>query len=499
MTAADLMALQFMQASLGCIVAGCGAWGILTLACRHWPVLSLSRWVWLVAQTLTVAAFLLVLAPQSAQLSVIPVIEVVPAQQTAAAPVEAAAMATTDTTPAADNASGLWLVRAAQVWLALYLAGVCVATGRLLLAQRALRRLIDGASRLTELASHDGFGAGHPGVAVFETGLAVSPMLVGVWRPVLLVPRHLRDFDLLQQQMIIAHELTHLRRHDPLWMAASIASQTVLWFNPAIRKLGERLTWAQELSCDQQVLAGRSPPQRHAYASALVSQLKLQQGAFGAALAFGGLSATTLTARMLLIRQGAARAIGLPGRCTVVAGFGAVFAASLLLQPAFAWHIPDTVSLANPLPVDWRPPLEQPRVTSFFGVVSALRPSGHHGIDFAAKRGTPVVACADGKVVGSTDLYAGGAKYGKTIMIAHANGLSSLYAHLDRRLVAKGDTVKAGQLIGMSGASGKVTGPHLHFEVRDGSRSVDPETVLAGLDSYATQGALRARTALSAH
>jgi murein DD-endopeptidase MepM/ murein hydrolase activator NlpD len=498
MMAADLMALQFMRASLACVLAGSAAWGILALACRRWPVLAISRPVWLLAQILTVAAFLLVLAPQSAQLSVMPAIEVAPVQQTAAAPFEPAAMAATDTTPVAADASGLWLVRAAQGWLVLYLAGVCAATGRLLLAQRALRRLVHGAFRLTDLGSHDGFGGEHPGVAVFETGLAVSPMLIGLWRPVLLLPCHLRDFEVLQQQMIIAHELTHLRRHDPLWMAASIAAQTILWFNPAIRKLGERLTWAQELSCDQQVLAGRPQPERHAYASALVSQLKLQQGAFGAALAFGGLSAATLTARMLLIRQGGAITIALSARCALVAGFGAVFAASLLLQPAFAWRMAGAAPLIGPSPIEWRAPLEQARVTSFFGVVSALRPAGHHGIDFAAKRGTPVVASADGRVVDSTDLYSGGAKYGKTILIAHANGLRSLYAHLDRRQVAEGDVVKAGQLIGTSGATGKVTGPHLHFEVRDGSRIVDPETVLAGLDAYATPDALRARAALSA-
>ena len=195
--------------------------------------------------------------------------------------------------------------------------------------------------RLADLSSHPGFGAEQASaVAVFETDLAVSPMLIGVWRPVLLLPRHLREFDVLQQQMIVAHELTHLRRNDPLWMAASIAAQTVLWFNPAMRKLGERLTWAQELSCDQQVLAGRPQPQRQAYAAALVGQLKLQQRAFGTALAFGGFSATSLTARMLLIRQGGARATGALARCAVVGGFAAVFAASLVLQPAFAWRIP---------------------------------------------------------------------------------------------------------------------------------------------------------------
>jgi murein DD-endopeptidase MepM/ murein hydrolase activator NlpD len=495
----DLMALQLAQASLGCVIAGCGAWGLLTLASRRWPALASSRPAWLLAQLLTVAAFLILLAPQRVPLSVLPAIELVPAQQAAAAPFEPQAAAPIDTAPATDDSSGPWQVRAAQAWLALYLAGVCIATARLLLAQRSLGRLVRSASSLADLSGHDGFGDLRPDLAVFETSLPVSPMLIGAWCPILLLPRHLRDFDVLQQRMIIAHELTHLRRHDPLWMAASIASQTLLWFNPAMRKLGERLTWAQELSCDRHVLDGRPPRQRQAYAAALVSQLKLQQRAFGPALAFGGFSAISLTARVLLIRQGGARGLDALGRCAVAAGFAGVFAASLVLQPAFAWRIPDAAPLADPVRVEWRAPLEHLRVSSFFGVVSPLVPAGHHGIDFSARTGTPVMASADGRVVGSTDLDAGGAKYGKTIEIAHANGLRSFYAHLDRRLVAVGDIVRAGQQIGMSGATGKVTGPHLHFEVRHEGQSVNPESVLAGLDAYATRGALRARAALAAH
>jgi murein DD-endopeptidase MepM/ murein hydrolase activator NlpD len=378
----------------------------------------------------------------------------------------------------------------------LYVAGVCVAGARLGLAQRALRRLLHGATRVGDLGAHEGFTAiPATGVAVFETGLAISPMLVGVWRPVLLLPRHLRDFSPVQQQMIVAHELTHLRRRDPLWMAASIAAQTVLWFNPAMRKLAERLTWAQELGCDQQVLAGRVQPQRQAYAAALVGQLKLQRVAFGGALAFGGFNGATLAARIMMIRQGGATALGAVGRSAMLAGFGAMFAASLALQPAFAWRIPDVAAPAASAKVEWRAPLERPRISSFFGVVSPLRPQGHQGIDFAAKTGTPVLASADGRVVSSTDLDPGGAKYGKTILVAHANGLETLYAHLDRRLVAAGDVVSAGQVIGMSGATGKVTGPHLHFEVRQGGQALNPESVMAGLDTRATASALRARAA----
>jgi murein DD-endopeptidase MepM/ murein hydrolase activator NlpD len=496
MTAADMMALQFVLAALGCIVAGCAAWFLLALACRRWPALAMSRSAWLLAQLLTVAAFVAVLAPQRAELSVLPAIELTPAPQSTAVapgPLESAPSAGPSET---DDASGDWLVFAAQAWLLLYVAGVCVAGARLALAQRALRRLVQRATPVDDLGAHLGFAAlPRPEVAVFETDLAISPMLVGVWRPLLLLPRHLRDFDPIQQQMIVAHELTHLRRRDPLWMAASIAAQTVLWFNPAMRQLGERLTWAQELGCDRQVLAGRVQPQRQAYAAALVSQLKLQRVAFGGALAFGGFNGATLSARIMMIRHGGGAALGTVGRSALLLGFGAVFAASLALQPAFAWRIPDVPASPGPAQVEWRAPLERPRVSSFFGVVSPLRPHGHRGIDFAARTGTPVLASADGKVVSSTDLDAGGAKFGKTILVAHANGLESFYAHLDRRVVAGGDFVKAGQVIGMSGATGKVTGPHLHFEVRQAGHVTDPQSVLAGLEAGATASSLRARAA----
>lgn len=475
MSGFDLFALQFLQACLGCVVAAGAAWAMLTLACRRWPALAMSRTAWLLAQALAVTALLTVLAPQRESLSVMPVIEFESVSPAPAAPIPR----TLPETP--SDAPVIWLGLAAQAWLAIYLAGAGAAVVRLMLAQRALRRLVRGATRLT---CHEASAS----LAVFETELAVSPMLIGVLRPVLLLPRHLRDFDTVQRQMIVAHELAHLQRRDPLWMAASIAAQTALWFNPAMRALGARLAWAQELGCDRDVLVGRPQQQHRAYASALVGQLKLQRIVFGPALAFGGAS---VAARMLMIRQGGAPSAGIAARAALLAGFGTVLAASLALQPAFAWRLPKPS--AAPAPVKWRAPLEQMRVSSFYGTVSSLRSSSHHGIDLIARTGTPVMASADGVVVASTDLDPGGAKYGKTILIAHANGFASFYAHLDRRAVAAGQAVEAGQVIGTSGATGKVTGPHLHFEVRESDNPVNPETVLAGLGANATASALRSR------
>jgi murein DD-endopeptidase MepM/ murein hydrolase activator NlpD len=91
----------------------------------------------------------------------------------------------------------------------------------------------------------------------------------------------------------------------------------------------------------------------------------------------------------------------------------------------------------------------------------------HNGLDFAASIGTPILAADDGVVsgVGNNDLYCPKGAYGKFITIDHTNGLTTLYGHLSRQLVKKGDIVKRGQVVGYSGQTGYATGPHLHFTV----------------------------------
>ena len=94
----------------------------------------------------------------------------------------------------------------------------------------------------------------------------------------------------------------------------------------------------------------------------------------------------------------------------------------------------------------------------------------HGGVDFsgAGISGTPVYAVSDGYVVISTAKMENGEyiSYGNYILIAHYNGLYTLYAHLSSRSVSAGDTVSQGQVIGTVGSTGNSTGPHLHFEVR---------------------------------
>jgi murein DD-endopeptidase MepM/ murein hydrolase activator NlpD len=99
----------------------------------------------------------------------------------------------------------------------------------------------------------------------------------------------------------------------------------------------------------------------------------------------------------------------------------------------------------------------------------------HSGVDLLALTGTPVHAAADGVVTHAE--WSG--RYGKLVVISHGNGLETYYAHLSRFSVVPGQDVRLGQEIGYSGATGRVTAPHLHYEVRMRGTPVNPYPYLS--------------------
>lgn len=99
----------------------------------------------------------------------------------------------------------------------------------------------------------------------------------------------------------------------------------------------------------------------------------------------------------------------------------------------------------------------------------------HKGLDFAARSGSPIMAVTDGKVVMARPYYG----YGNLVIVKTPTGKRVLYAHQSRMLVKRGQTVKAGQVIGKVGSTGHSTGPHLHLEVRtDKDRAFNPTKFL---------------------
>lgn len=495
---------RFAVACAGSLVLAFALSMLLRLAARRWPALLAHRSVWLGGQAAVVVVFVLAVAP-------LPRSAIAPALTLPAPAAERASMTAQDvlppltqTTPslppppAQDPFDTAWRYLPAA-WLAAYLAGLAfhaaqrLRTGRRWTMLLRQTRLVDDA----ELRSWPGMTPAQRGLiagrlTVRTIDLPISPMLHGVQHPCLLLPAHVSALDVRQQQMIVEHELTHWRRADPLWLTVSGVLGLLFWFNRPYQRLDGALREAVELGCDDAVLAGASNSERQGYAGALVAQLRRQAG-WQPGVAFGSLGVVGRVQRMR-----AARPPRLSGQGRLLAGAG-VAALALLgaaLQPAFSSSVPAapqalSASLPTSLPDTWRYPLDQPRITSLYGVASPIVPKGHHGIDLAAPRGTPVLAVAAGTVLEATF----DATWGNYVRVDHGGDTSSLLIHLDRIDVVPGQRVKAGDRLGASGASGKATGPHLHLEYWEGWQRLDPVQMLPDLLQHATTKAIARREA----
>ena len=124
----------------------------------------------------------------------------------------------------------------------------------------------------------------------------------------------------------------------------------------------------------------------------------------------------------------------------------------------------------------FQPPAEA-EISGVFGsarVFNGVKKSQHTGLDFRVTTGTPIVASNSGKVILARSLYF----EGNCVMIDHGQGLITLYLHLSEIKVKEGDAVEKGQLLGLSGGTGRATAPHLHFAVRWRGEYLDPRTLL---------------------
>jgi hypothetical protein len=143
-------------------------------------------------------------------------------------------------------------------------------------------------------------------------------------------------------------------------------------------------------------------------------------------------------------------------------------------EPDVSWiveELEDLRALEEALPSRW-PAMGQ--LTSTFGYrrdpLDRRQWAFHSGIDISNKRGAPIYAAASGRVVESR-MVSG---YGKKVLIDHGFGITTTYAHCSVLHVQEGDVVERGQLLARVGSTGRVSGPHLHFEVRLDGQAVDP-------------------------
>lgn len=133
-------------------------------------------------------------------------------------------------------------------------------------------------------------------------------------------------------------------------------------------------------------------------------------------------------------------------------------------ESGYKWPLPDYTALSS---------LFAGRIDPFTG-----KPATHSGIDVPAPKGTKILSAKSGVVL--TSAYNTGG-YGNYVVVDHGNGNTTLYAHMNSRAVKAGDVVKQGQVLGYVGTTGRSTGNHLHYEIRENNVRIDPVIRYNGL------------------
>lgn len=144
---------------------------------------------------------------------------------------------------------------------------------------------------------------------------------------------------------------------------------------------------------------------------------------------------------------------------------------AIIKQLKLKWSDKDNTDLAFIIPAEGR-------LSGNFGLrrfFNGQARSPHAGLDVAVARGTPIMSSAPGKVLAVEDYFFNG----KTIFVDHGNGLITMYCHLDQFDVQTGEDVSKGQQLGLSGQTGRATGPHLHWSVILNGAMVDPALFIA--------------------
>ncbi len=329
--------------------------------------------------------------------------------------------------------------------------------------------------------------AGQP--ATFVQPLQGSPFVAGVklagmGQTQLYLPDWFSQLPLLKQQLLLRHELFHLKARHPLKLLLWQLCVDITWFNPLMRYWAYQYQQACELWVDRQVL--QQQPKTRSYGEILlwVSQLRQPPVAGLTLAAIGSVTGTKTGSsggssgyRQLQSRLTALQQPSMLSACRRVMWLLGLMVVTL---PVAALQ----TGLTSSAPAQWLHPLPTAVVSSPFGVltkdkrVAQLRGQRPHGgIDFVAPRGSPVRAIANGRVLVADDKTLR-SSLGQTVVLAHGGGYQSLFAHLDRIDVKAGQWVSAGTIIGTLGASGNTTGAHLHLELALDNQKLDPASLL---------------------
>ena len=332
-----------------------------------------------------------------------------------------------------------------------------------------------------------------------------APLTFGVFRPTVLLPEDLPVGD-AQFQLVLAHELAHIRRKDCLRKLLLTVCLCLYWWNPLVWMMVWLANRDMELACDEAVLRALGSDCRKDYALTLLDMAQRNPKSAPLCSGFARSSAEERIRAILSFKR-------IPAWVGICVAILFVLTASVFttqavspsaipeMEPAVQEEVPEenvavSVPVSEPLPT--MPPImpeqetesetqPQPEVPAYIfpledanaevtnpygwqGHPVTKQKSLHSGVDLAADYGMNVLAVADGTVLDcSYD-----AAFGYILTLEHADGVQTQYAHLSEFLVKAGDAVRQGQIIAKTGGSGWSTGPHLHLGVLIDGEAVDP-------------------------
>ena len=295
-----------------------------------------------------------------------------------------------------------------------------------------------------------------------------SPFIAGVLRKAVYVPAALMNTDDLPA--IYIHECRHAARGDLIARPIERTLCAIFWFSPFIRLMQRQLDHWREAACDAEAATALKDPV--GYARALARTARMARATQQSPLPVSPFIPPrnkSLSERLSHLLD--AKPKQQPKAAAFIAGLSALLLAPMALAQVSAGSAVTLVEFTHPVTKH-----KIAKVTSAYGerkdpFTKQLR--WHNGTDIKGDFGDYVYAPAPGVVVFSDTKGA----YGKTVEIALADGRKLRFAQLKEAHVKLGDKIRAGHKIGNIGASGRATGPHLHFEIWVDDEPVDPQTV----------------------
>ncbi|WP_019028637.1 M23/M56 family metallopeptidase [Colwellia piezophila] len=357
--------------------------------------------------------------------------------------------------------------------------GTCVSLFRFSLGVVKVNKLLSQASNKTDLkvfSPRQQQIIANKRVRILVTDCSVSPFVFGFFRVSLVLPQSVFTMPAAQQALLIDHELMHIKRQDPKAVILFRFCSSLFWFNPFVSFMEQRFLQTMELNCDSAVISA-NPASKLNYARALIASLKLNKSTFdsGVTSYFSGpgFNKQDFENRIKLAMSGHAnKRLTWRARVALVLLSSAIGCFAMAAKPFLSLQGFDQFTGDGIVPV------LSGRISSGYDDISDFRGNRpHQGIDIAAPIGTNVVASFSGWVIIADDITLH-QNYGKVVLIEHEGQTQSLYAHLNTFSVESGQYISAGEKIGTVGATGRVTGPHLHFEVLESGKHANPENYL---------------------